>query len=172
MHVRSFIWFPGRRKLISAQVCAEDVLLTLIMKWTPVSAVSLLSLPASCLLTAKQVWIKPNQQEGIQSRHHREWTLHSASLLVSFAHFCCFALAAAAAAALWVRPGDQAPATTSSEATERGEEATGHHCFHSGSRGNENKGTVCTDFMQRTQLTRSTVTALGNYRGIVWGEAN
>lgn len=29
LHVRTFIWFPGRRKLISAQVYAEDMLLTL-----------------------------------------------------------------------------------------------------------------------------------------------
>lgn len=65
MHGRPFIWFPGWRKVISAQVCEEDVLLALIMTWTPVSAVSLLSPPACRLLTAKHVWIKQNQREGL-----------------------------------------------------------------------------------------------------------
>lgn len=47
------------------------------------------------------------------------------------------------AAALWVKAGDQAPATTSAEAAERGEEeqAADQHCCNSGSRGNESKGT-------------------------------
>lgn len=63
MHGRPFIWFPGWGKVISAQVCAEDVVLALIMTWTPVSAVSLLSPPACRLLTAKHVWIKQNQRD-------------------------------------------------------------------------------------------------------------
>lgn len=43
-----------------------------------------------------------------------------------------------------VKPGDQAPATASAEAAERGEEeqAAGQHCCNSGSRGNESKGTA------------------------------
>lgn len=41
-----------------------------------------------------------------------------------------------------VKPGDQAPATASAEAAKGGEEEQGtdQHCRHSGSRGNENKG--------------------------------
>lgn len=144
MHGRPFIWFPGWGKVISAQVCAEDVLLALIMTWTPVSAVSLLSPPACRLLTAKHVWIKQNQRDFNADIIGNElFTLQpflSPSLIFCFFFFT---LTVAAAPGLWVKPGDQAPTTASAEATERGEEeqTADQHCRYSGSRGNENKGT-------------------------------
>lgn len=127
------------RKIISAPLCAEDTLLTLIMKWTPVSAVSPLSLPARCLLTAKHVWVRQDQKEGPRCRQHgSEWTL-------------CLSLISALSPSLLlllllrrVKPGDQAPATASAEAAERGEEeeaAADQHCCNSGPGGNESKGT-------------------------------
>lgn len=79
-----------------------------------------------------------------------------------------------------VESGDQAPATASAEAAERGEEeeqATAQHRRHSGSRGNENKGaghTVTAALFTRTphDFPCSTGTALGNYKRIIHGEAN
>lgn len=63
-----------------------------------------------------------------------------------------------------VKPGDEAPATASAEAAEGGEEEQGadQHRRHSGSRGNENKGsgTHC-DFSPRST----------NYKGIIHMES-
>lgn len=68
-----------------------------------------------------------------------------------------------------VKPGDQAPATASAEAAEGGEEeqGAGQHRRHSGSRGNENKGsgTHCGSRVGRFP-PRST-----NYKGIIHTES-
>lgn len=62
-------------------------------------------------------------------------------LLSPLPHLCSFTLPTAV---LWVKPGDQAPATAPAEAAERGEEeqAADQHCCNSGSGGNESTGTA------------------------------
>lgn len=85
--------------------------------------------------------------------------------------FALFALTAVAAV-LWVKPDDQAPATASAEAAERGEEeqAADQHCRHSGSRGNENKGTertVTAALFSCRVYNFPCSTALGNYEGVI-----
>lgn len=64
-----------------------------------------------------------------------ELTFHSAeAFLVSFTLFL-FPFHLTASAVFWVRTGDQAPATASAEAAERGEEeqTAAQRCRHSGS---------------------------------------
>lgn len=90
--------------------------------------------------------------------------------------FALFALTVAADV-LWVKPDDQAPATASAEAAERGEEeqAADQHCRHSGSRGNENKGTertVTAALFSCRVYNFPCSTALGNYKEIIYREAN
>lgn len=146
MHVKIYL-ILSQKKLISAQVCAEDMQLTLVMKWTPASSISPLNSVASCLLTTKHVRIKQNQRDGVKCLHRPGWTLHTDASLVSLPSPCSFTRSAAADS---VKPGDQAPATASAEAAKRGEEeqAADQHCCNSGSRGNESKGTAHTALLQ------------------------